>query len=152
GLTDLSHQPAVGQLGSIGPHRLQLCVLERGKDDLLRHAIGAHHVDRPLGQVRCMPFKLDMHARAYVIPRQHLCQRGKTVPTKHPAIEEPIANGTRGVGVWDATGPVQLVVRSTVSSCITTRWSSLVRCTSSSRWRALICSARSKAAKVFSGV
>src|SRR5262245_58960091 len=60
GIADLSYQPARGQLGSIGPHRLQMRVLERGEGDVLGHAVGAYQVDCVLGQVRCMPFEFDM--------------------------------------------------------------------------------------------
>lgn len=49
GIADLPHQPARGKLGSTGPHRLQMRVLEQGEGDVQRHAMGAHQVDRPLG-------------------------------------------------------------------------------------------------------
>jgi hypothetical protein len=55
-------------------------VLERGEGDMLRHAMGAHQVDCPLGQVRCVPFELDMELGSSVIARQHLSKRGNARP------------------------------------------------------------------------
>src|SRR5215475_3831125 len=78
GLADLSHQPTGGQLGSIGPHRLQMRVLERGEGDVRRHAMSPHQVYRPLGQVRRMPFEFDMEVCASMIACQHIDKRGDT--------------------------------------------------------------------------
>src|SRR5262245_29616894 len=76
GSTDLSHQPARGQLGRIGPHRLQMRVLERGEGDVLCHAMRTHQVYRALGQVRRMPFEFDMEVRSSLIARQYISKGG----------------------------------------------------------------------------
>src|SRR5262245_9766405 len=44
GVAALPYQPARSQRRSVGLHRLQMCVLERGKSDMLRHTMGAHKV------------------------------------------------------------------------------------------------------------
>src|SRR5262245_56268165 len=109
GLTDLSHQPARGQLGSIGPHRLQMRVLERGKSDVLRHAMSPHQVYRPLGQVRRMPFEFDMEVRSSLIARQHIGKRGDT--------------GSREGFPKPGTG----VKRLECGKCLTGHWTSTAR-------------------------
>ncbi len=53
--------------------------------------------------------------------------------------------------VRSPTRPVPSVVRSTVASWMTTRWPSLLICTSNSKKSAFIFTALSKAARVFSG-
>src|SRR5512138_3685827 len=72
-------------------------------------------------------------------------------PLKRGSSQAPASSDASAASVWLVTGPEPSVVRLTVSSWMTTRCPSLLKCTSSSRWRAPISIARSKAAKVFSG-
>jgi len=77
---------------------------------------------------------------------------GTRSPANRLPNQDPASRARASASVCLATGPDPFVVRSTVSSWMTTMPPSLVVWRSSSRWSAPISMARSKAARVFSGV
>jgi hypothetical protein len=90
--------------------------------DMAKQSIGERYrVDRPLGQVRCEPFEFDMEVHSSWIARQPLGKRGDTHP--HKGLSKP-GTGVKSLKCRKRLAchrAVPFVVRSTVSSWITTR-------------------------------
>jgi hypothetical protein len=90
--------------------------------DMGERSIGEMYcVDRPLGQVRCEPFEFDMEVHSSLIARQHLGKRGGAYP--HKGLSKP-GTGVKSLKCRKRLAchrAVPFVVRSTVSSWITTR-------------------------------